>query len=378
MKAIEDSEDAVNQRQKRQNIDWINKLKATINEIVIKNNKAPPLERLNPSELIVDLEEKERLTEEGEKQVKELKESIVMDNVARDLISSRIIKECWDSMEEQAVLVKAFKKKIAVPNYPLRKKNESEYTTLRRVMILRKIELKEFKQRKQQVKHLTPPINNISMSDSIRELELTISSQSTKKQSRKEINPDNEEFVAEEEESDKLQDLLYHPFDLHTQQRRINQITLLKWIITNIKKNFNKEIIAILELKKTEIGKIEEKNERIKEIIKELNESVEIFHPSMEESELPEQILHVKDEEVMAKKFMSEEDMLLTKQKTLELERSQSTKKDDTIDRGLKFMMGGTLEGRSAAQNFEEGELIKPDHLNKSEKGQYLKYPFIV
>jgi hypothetical protein len=365
LKAFEDSEDIIHKRMKRQNLEWIAKLRAMVTDIVAKNSNVPALEKLDPSEMIIDFEEKEKLIEEGDKLVKELKESILNENVSKDLISYRIKNECWDSMEEQGITLKGLKRKISVSNCPLPKISEADDLTLKRIMLLRKIELKEFKQRKALARHMQLPIVNASMAGSMRELELALASQHYKKQPKNQ-SQDIEDYV-EEEEPSKVQDLLYHPIDLHTPQRKINQIHLLKWNIRQIKKEFNKEVLAVLDIKRTEIGKIEEKNERIREIEKELSETVDSFHPQLDDSETPENVLTVKDEEVSAEKFLSEEEIAYTKQRLADQERLQSEKKDDSGERGLRVMMGGTLEGRLSVQSLED-ELIRPPHLNKPEK----------
>ncbi len=44
--------------------------------------------------------------------------------------------------------MKGFKRPVQVPNYPLRKRTEKEYQLIRKLKLLRKIELREFKKRR--------------------------------------------------------------------------------------------------------------------------------------------------------------------------------------------------------------------------------------
>jgi hypothetical protein len=222
------------------------------------------------------------LTEEGDAAVQELKESLQMQNIARDLLCNRIKAECWDSLEEQAIVLRGFKRKLSVANYPLRKRSDEDNQILKRITLQRKIELKEFKLRKQPVK-ATP--NNIFLAGSMRELDISNAAQMSRK---KKVEVQESEDAIEDEDSDKVQDLLYHDLDLHTSQRRTNQIYLLKWIIYERKKEYNKEVLAILEMKKNEILKIQEKNDRIKEIhYDRLNlPPMEFFQPQLAESEV--------------------------------------------------------------------------------------------
>jgi hypothetical protein len=339
-------------------------MKASLDAIIAANEVAPTLEKLEADELIIDIEEKERLIEEGNRQIKELRESIMMDNLGKDLVANRVKQECWDSMEEQSIVVKGFKRRVEVPNYPLRKRTEKDWALIKKIKLMRRVEAKDFKQRKKQLQSLLPASTNLTMNSSMREFEHQLVNFSKKQLPKP--KDDKEDDVQEDEDSDQLQDLLYHPFDLHTSHRKISQINLLKWIIYEKKKEFNKEIHSILELKKSEIQKIEEKNERIKEIITELKENVDIFHPLLDEDEVPSMVLVVRDDEVKAVKFMSEQERQALEARELELQQLANQKKDDSGERGLKSMMGGTLEGRLNAQSFDE-ELIKPEHLNKPE-----------
>lgn len=55
-----------------------------------------------------------------------------------------------------------------------------------------------------------------------------------------------------------------------------------------------------MDNKKQEIGRIEERNERILEIAKELGESMEVFKPALDVAELPESVLQVNDSQITA------------------------------------------------------------------------------
>lgn len=55
-----------------------------------------------------------------------------------------------------------------------------------------------------------------------------------------------------------------------------------------------------MDNKKQEMTRIEERNERIQEIAKELGENIEIFKPALDPSELPESVLQVNDSQITA------------------------------------------------------------------------------
>ena len=58
-----------------------------------------------------------------------------------------------------------------------------------------------------------------------------------------------------------------------------------------------------MESKKQEIGKIEERNERILEIAKELGETIDLFQPTLDPSELPESVFEVNDSQITAARY---------------------------------------------------------------------------
>jgi hypothetical protein len=65
------------------NIEELEQLKEQVKQIIKKNELAPDLERLDSSELVIDLEEKDRLVEEGEKYFHMKNSAIIQDFIGR-------------------------------------------------------------------------------------------------------------------------------------------------------------------------------------------------------------------------------------------------------------------------------------------------------
>lgn len=65
-----------------------------------------------------------------------------------------------------------------------------------------------------------------------------------------------------------------------------------------IKENFNKEFEAVMQRKVQEIARIKEKNQRLRQIYQDLNEEKQLDEPVLGDCESPENLFHVKDEEV--------------------------------------------------------------------------------
>jgi hypothetical protein len=79
-------------------------------------------------------------------------------------------------------------------------------------------------------------------------------------------------------------------------------VYLLAEIIDDIKLAFNQTFSDMVKSKQDEIGKIEEKNERIVSILQQLQLNEKIYHPELDEDEIPESVIKVADSEVKAEK----------------------------------------------------------------------------
>lgn len=62
--------------------------------------------------------------------------------------------------------------------------------------------------------------------------------------------------------------------------------------------NFNKDFDEIYNKKEQEIAKIKDKNKRIKKILGDLSQPVEVYEPVMGVIEKPEMLMNVSDDEV--------------------------------------------------------------------------------
>jgi hypothetical protein len=96
--------------------------------------------------------------------------------------------------------------------------------------------------------------------------------------------------------------LLYSPFELITKERRMTQAILLRELVEHVKVEFNKLFQEKSKQKQDEIVKIEDKNERIREIMKELEINENVFSPVVHDDEAPERVIEVKDNEIKAEK----------------------------------------------------------------------------
>jgi len=171
-------------------------------------------------------------------------------------------------------------------------------------------------------------------------------------------------------------DLLYEPFELYTDARKRMQIEILLDVIFLIKEEFNKEFIEFQKMKEDQIiFRIGEKNGRIKEILDELMTTAELYEPKQSLLETPDHILAVKADEIKVVKHLTAEEKAIEDEKQrIEEERLKALEGDNVGQRGIKIMMGGTLEmkkNKGIMQETLEREewMSKPiEDMNEEEK----------
>ncbi|KFQ92239.1 WD repeat-containing protein 96, partial [Nipponia nippon] len=307
------------------------KKKKQIQKMMHENEQVPDIEKLDQQEFNLDIEEQVRVQAEAEQEVARVRKEIEMENLANCYLQDVIKHECWDAMCVKGRAVKCFHMACEVKNYPLKERSEKELATLEKVLRLKKIETADLKVQKKNL-----------------EIE--------------------SETVLPKEEGEKTEDVmvdgsasycligslssqyggdtstLYHQWDLHTREQKVNQIVLLKDIIYKVKTAFNKEFDVVARQKEQEIARVKERNLRIREILAQLDLQVEVWEPALTDDEIPERALTVQDSEIKVEKYLSQQERekaeMLAK---LEMERRHAAMDNERL-RALNDMMGGVLE----------------------------------
>lgn len=164
--------------------------------------------------------------------------------------------------------------------------------------------------------------------------------------------------------------MFYSQFELHSREQRINQIVLLEDAIHRIKLVFNKEFDELFIKKEQEIGKIKEKNKRIKKIIADLELLEEVIEPSMGVAEKPETLLTVNDDEVKVEKYYTpEQRKVIEKKEKEEAERRAKERGDNVRERALNQMMGGVLEVKK--EDELKKDIPKPAFMTQKEESDW-------
>jgi len=141
-----------------------------------------------------------------------------------------------------------------------------------------------------------------------------------------------------------IYDLLYEAFELYTDQRKRTQIELIKEIIFELKRDYNKEFNDLNDHKQEELYKIKERMDAISELQQNLKQPVEEYAEKKHHLETPKYIFEVADDEIKCEKYLTaEERARLEEEERKRLEREAKLKGDTVGQRGLKVMMGGEL-----------------------------------
>lgn len=310
----------------------IRDMRRTLQTMLKTNETLPEIERLNRHEFDLDIEEQMRLQAEADQEVERVREEIEFENLAKMYLREMIKRECWDAMVVKGRAVQAFNSNLEVSNFPMRERSQHFIKMKETVTKRRMIEIAEQKAIKENVETEKKPTQTTA----------------------------DDEIGEADDDSGKEQpsmtgslgalygggsELFYSQFELHTREQKINQIVLLEDALYRIKQVFNKEFEDLFVKKEQEIGKINEKNKRIKKILADLDIVEGIVEPALSVAEKPEMLLTVKDEEVKVEKYYTpEQQKELEKKKKEDEERKAKERGDNIRERALNDMMGGVLE----------------------------------
>ncbi|XP_039590411.1 cilia- and flagella-associated protein 43 [Polypterus senegalus] len=343
----------------------IKQLRKTIQQMMHENENLPELERLDQQEFNLDVEEQERLQAEGESEVSRIRNEIEMDNLAMNYLRDAIKQEYWDSMKVKGRGIKAFHVDNVVKNFPMKQRSAASLKELEKARDQRANEIADLQVRKANTER--KPKITLDKDDDENEDEgkETESSSLTGSLS-------NEYGISDPD--------LYSQFVLNTKEQKINQVILLKDVIYRIKESFNKEFDAVYKQKEQEINRVLDKNQRILEIMADLDIQDTLWEPQLSEYEKPERVFIVEDSEVKVEKFLTPEQKLKEEEKAkLEEQRRLLDKGDQARERALDDMMDGMLEVKT--EDVLKIEIPRPefasqpeDHWTEDERKQFKEY----
>jgi hypothetical protein len=203
----------------------IENLRKKLRLLVEQNAACPELEQLQRSEFCVDFEERDMIAAKTKERCDALRALIERENLARQLIRDRLIKEFWDPMRGKGCQIMSLSSNLAVGNYPERTASEEEQSRLRKLRIMRQAEQME-------VNMLKGP----ECPPSLRGDALMQAEQFTNGQERYIVNWWPADTPAPEASDQKL---LYEPFELLTNSRRRLQVHILQATAAEYRQSFN-------------------------------------------------------------------------------------------------------------------------------------------
>ncbi|XP_053573053.1 cilia- and flagella-associated protein 43 [Bombina bombina] len=329
----------------------IKELRHHIQAMMRENESLPDIEKLDQQEFNLDTEEQKRLQAESEEEVSRVRKEIEFDNLSKQYLRDVIKQECWDSMAIKGHSVVAFHKDYEVKNYPLKERAPKDLEEYARVINIKKTESVDLKIRKEIVEFhskLTTAEDEETEEESVKNEDMTSL-----------IGSLSDKYGGNTSD-------LYSQLELHSREEKINQIILLQNIIHNVKTSFNKEFDMVYKQKEQEISRVKERNQRIQEIMTELNIQEKIFQPTFTENEKPERDLTVEDYEIKVEKILTAEQKAEAEQLAKqEEEKRLAAQADNAKQRALNDMMGGVLEMKK--EDILRMEVPQPAFLSKPE-----------
>jgi WD40 repeat protein len=347
-------------------------LRKKLTSLVDQNSACPDLEKIDRNEFCVDFEQRDSLAAKTKERCDILRAQLERENLARQLTRHRLVKEFWDPMKSKGCMITSLMSNLSVSNYPERTISAEESGTTKKLRILRQVEQLESDMPRGAHRSLPQDVILTSKPFTTGREQYIVNwwskTQDAEKKKKPEVDAGGEgaeaggeeakdEAPKEEEEAPKQvqrqveanapidQKYLYEPFELVTNTRRRLQVHLLQSLAAEYRASFNTLFKEAQVEKKDVLNNISEKVKRMRAILGELQVLEEVPEPVLQDHEESEAVLNVKDAEIKAEKFISEEQKKIDAEiSRKEEERLRLLRENDAGTRALMQMMGGTLK----------------------------------
>uniref|UniRef100_A0A6T7TPL9 Cilia- and flagella-associated protein 43 n=1 Tax=Hanusia phi TaxID=3032 RepID=A0A6T7TPL9_9CRYP len=363
LSAMQEMNMALNAVKKNEMRDRIRQIKAQLDFLLEKNSGAPELEKIPREEIVIDMELRQRIIAGGDARVEDTKRSIVEENVRREEERRRIKEMAWDSMETHGMRIHAFSTDLSVPNYPILKLDEERRRRVDRIRTMREIELRTLARQQQEfgVSKSFAQFDSYNLGSIDLKREGGGDKAAEVEALKTPAGPDSSEETWRGQQEDPL---MYHRLNVTTRERKTAQIYMTEGLITSVKTKFNALFDEFLKKKSASLGKMEEKQSRILEILKELKQPDAKERLVLHDDELPNKLLEVSDAEISAPKWISQAEQKARDEEARK--QRDASAGDANVERALNMMMGGTLAGANALSKLEQ-VMTKPANLEVGE-----------
>ncbi|KAG2490334.1 hypothetical protein HYH03_011283 [Edaphochlamys debaryana] len=354
-------------------------LRGRIASLMQANEEAPELERLERSELIVDVGLVEALKKEAETRVTAVQESVKREHLRTELLADRVRRMVWDFMATKGAVVSGLRTGTQVHNFPLTQPGSHE-RVLKQMTMLRRVEQAEHRALGVVPYHLAFRGKGLeglegeegAWGEDAGALS-TAPSMVAPSQSAAHALAQAVDAAAAGAPSE-LDALLYSDFDLYCNTRRSLQAHLIKQKIRDLKASFNADFARVAAAKKADCDRVADLNARLDETLKDLAKLAAAPSPGLLDErfvlaaqdtrdDLAATVLAVRDEEVAAtaQRYVSPEER--SRQEAVrraEEEAAKRSARDNAGERALRQMMGGTLAGRGAGADGSDPFSLPP------------------
>lgn len=342
-------------------------LRRQLNEALIMNDHAPEEERLQRNDFIIDDMLVAELKAAADQRIQAVQQEVRREMMKMALVCERTQQHCVDAMAERGAAILSLRTNTLVNNFPTA---PPDYNHLTKVAFLRRVEILEQK-----------ALHWVDGSHAYRiKVDESGSAADPAGVSADQVGEtpgnDLEAVINFEVGSSDVDVLMYSDFDVYAPTRKVVQIQLMRHKINQVREAFNAEFARTRKLKKAEVDKIMDLQARLQEIDAELeklggstlslrpeDKFVVRTHP---EEDL-EEALKVQDDEVTVEKVLTEEERIKhEEQQRAEEAAMRRSQNDNTGERALKAMMGGTLQAKSTVES--EFSLVKPAWMDQNPK----------
>ena len=329
----------------------LGQLSERINSMLRDNESRDGVERLDGAEFLIDVEGERSQKEAMKREAKNLRDQIKARDNENDAASAYLKKKHWDAMEVHRCEIRTIARGAtkSVSNIPLQKVCEDDERKFIFSKRMRLIEIKEMHRDQNKASRRgscwSSFLSNASKGNLI--LDPTTSPPT------KSISEETEYFDTDDEEMFSyfqnvredcpLHLLVYPPLAVRTDRQRRTQIILLRELNREIARQFNCRFDKLRQEKESVLGQLEGSNERILEILSNLQCEDECFQPSLCDREIPDSILRIAENDLVSERCESAIERI-ERIKREEKEAALITQENDTPARALMDMMNGTLQ----------------------------------
>jgi WD40 repeat protein len=343
----------------------IDVLSKRLQSMVQQNSQVPELEVIPRKDFCVDHEARNALAATTKERCDALRAQLQKENHVRQLRRDRLIKEFWDPMRTKGCMINSLVGSLSVSNYPERIVSEEEATVAKKLRVMRQVEHLESEMTRTGHPKLQSDVlwtsNKFTTgrenfvvnwwkrnAESAQSQGVAFFDENAEEEGGEAKQEDSPKHVAKAvPKSDEPQDtkFLYEPFELLTNSRRRLQIHLLQSLAADYRMMFNKEFEECQGTKTNIMDSIKDRVVRMRAILKELKSDDSVPEPKLHLSEDAQAILNIKDEELVAAKYITEEEKkAMAEAAAKEEERLRQLRENDAGTRALREMMGGTLK----------------------------------